>query len=123
MKTRRLTFWAMIGFVLLAFPACEKEEKTLDFYLVDVQEHSAWDYLAFGKDGSYMLIRQENGQPSEIYFVPLKNDEGYPISLNEEGFPELAVVRDHVFLFHQADNRHVDIAMVNPDGDILISRA
>lgn len=122
MKTRFVFMLAFAGLFLLAFSSCESEEEKQDFYLVDVQNETDWDYLAFSKDGSYLLIQGNNSMPEQIYFVPEKGDDGYPIFIDEEGFPSMAVIQDHIFLFSKVDDEHVDIAMVTPDGEILITR-
>jgi hypothetical protein len=122
MKIRFVSILAIAGLFMLSFLSCEKEDEKLDFYLVDVQADTDWDYLAFSKDGSYLLIQQENSIPTQMYFVPEKGNDGYPIFLDDEGFPSMAVIDGHIFLFSKADDTHVDIAMVTPGGEILITR-
>jgi hypothetical protein len=122
MKIRFVSIVAIAGLFMLSFLSCEKEDEKLDFYLVDVQADTDWDYLAFSKDGSYLLIQQENSIPTQMYFVPEKENDGYPIFLDDEGFPSMAVIDGHIFLFSKADDTHVDIAMVTPGGEILITR-
>lgn len=124
MKRFGLILLIISGFVLMNFVSCEEEEDYQDFYLVDIKtEVEDWDYLAFSKDGSSLMISDRgDGIPDQIYFTAEEDATGYSIFLDEDGYPEMAVYEDYIFLFSQVNNTTVDIAMISPDGEILITR-
>ncbi len=124
MKAKLTWFMVLLAFCMSFIPSCELFEKDKeDLYLIELgADVPDWDYLAAARDGSYMLIKESGGRPTMIYFVPEKGDDGYPIFFDNEGFPSMAYIQDHFFLFSRSGDHHVDIAMVTPDGEIVITR-
>lgn len=119
--------WVVLSaLMLINFMACDKnDEETEDFYLVDLEDEvDDWDLFAFSKDGSSLLIKEDvyGSQPEVVFFTPEKNAEGYPIFLDDNGFPEMVVIENYIFVFRQVDNLHVDIAMVTPEGEVVLTR-
>lgn len=111
----------MAGIALTVFTSCE-EEKNAN-YLVDLEGYpDEWNYVAYSDDGSQLWISHQDGVPDMIYYLENEDDDGYPLFLDERGYPEMVMVNDFIFRFQQIDTTHLDIAMITPDNEIIVSR-
>jgi hypothetical protein len=123
---KRNLFLIVSALIVFLFASCEKEDPEMqDFYLVSLRgEVNDWDLLAFDKDGGSLLIKTTLGgtRPTHVYYVPEKGRDGYPIYLNNEGFPEMVVVSDHIFVFSKVDDLKIDVSMVTPSGEVITTR-
>jgi len=93
-----------------------------DFYVLDVQNETNWDYWVIGKEGGSFLVQLQNSIPSIIYFKPLPDHEGYPIFLDDNGQLAKALIEDHIFLFGNFRKSLMDVAVVLPSGEIKVFR-
>jgi hypothetical protein len=114
-------------FVLLLIPLtisdCKKEEPKLDdFYVLNVQAETDWDYWVIGKDGGSFLVQMENSKLSTLFYKPLPNQDGYPIFLDENGLPSITVIQDHIFLFENIRKSLIDFSVILPSGEIKVYR-
>lgn len=119
----------VIIFLLILFPLtitdCEKKNekpKVKDYYIIDVQGETDWDYWVIGNEGGSFLLQLQNSLPSMIYFKPLQSQEGYPIYFDKNGQLSKAIIEDHVFLFGNFRKSLMDIAVVLPNGEIKLFR-
>jgi hypothetical protein len=101
----------------------EKEEPTLDdFYVLNVQAESDWDYWVIGKEGGNFLIQMQGSKLSTIYYKPLPDQDGYPIFMDDNGLPSKVVIQDHIFLFGNIRKSLTDISVILPNGEIVVYR-
>jgi hypothetical protein len=124
-----VTLFMIIGVVLGSFTqSCNLFEKDeiqpdpKDINIFDVSMETEWDYWIVGKSGDYFFVKKENSQIKEIFFKPEQNKKGYPIFLNENGFPEKVVIEDYIFLFGNYNGNKFDISIISQNGDIEIVR-
>ena len=102
--------------------SCNKEESQKieipDSVIVDVSLESEWDYWISEKEGSYMFVDIENNKPTKVYLQPSIDMNGYPIFFDQLGFPEKAIIQDHIFLFNNFSGYKMDITAIAPNGNI-----
>lgn len=113
--------------ILLSTSTCEKDKAdetgNEDFAVFDISEESEWDYwLIANKDKSYLLVDKESSSIGKVFFRPDPDHEGYSVFLDDGGLPERAIINDHIFLFGNFKGNTLDIAVIDPSGDIKIAR-
>jgi hypothetical protein len=111
--------------LIIAFSTCEnknEDELDKDLYLFDVGQETSWDYWVVDNSGNYLFINEDNNYPSEVFYKPSADHDGYPIFFDDNGIPIKAVIDDIIFLFANHHEEYVDVAIITPDGEITVVR-
>ena len=125
----RKIFFAVLSAVFsLAFVACNKDDNgkkinpdANEIYVLDISEESDWNYMIVGGDGSsiFYSVDDDSNIPTHMFCKPNKNsDEGYTILFQENGLPEILVIKDHMLYFGNFRENKYDVALINPDKSI-----
>jgi hypothetical protein len=124
---RKINLAIMVLFFFF-FSDCKKEEdinsalQLKNMYIVDISKDTDWTYWVVGKEGEYIFIKEQNARPKTIFYKPTKDGQGYPIYLDDYGFPEKVVIEGYIFVFGNFSGYYVDITVVNPKGQIEVLR-
>lgn len=113
--------------LLFSTSTCEKssepEIQYEDYAVFDISSESEWDYwLISNEDQSYLLVEEGSSLPTKVFFRPNPDYEGYPIFIDERGLPEKAIINDYIFLFDNFSGNTMDIAIIDPSGNIQVER-
>ena len=124
MKTKWTKAFLLFFFLIfsLTLSECKKEKEIADSYVFDISQETDWDYWMVAKDGSNLSIKVIDSKPSIVYFKPVKNDDGYPIFLDENGVPSRMEFEDHIILFGNFREKVMDMSIIKPDGSIKVFR-
>jgi hypothetical protein len=113
-------------FIVSFFIGCEDKKDATnelkDLCVFDVSDETEWDYWAVGKEGNYFFVKTQNSIPKTIFYKPDKNEDGYPIFLDDNGFPEKTIIEGYIFIFDNFNGDKMDIAVISPDGDMQVIR-
>ncbi|MCU0455087.1 MAG: hypothetical protein MUE74_02200 [Bacteroidales bacterium] len=114
------------GILLVSFfIGCEDKDpqkEVKDFCVFDVSNETEWDYWALGKDGGYFFVKTNNSLPKTIFYKPDKNQDGYPIYLDDNGYPEMVTIAGYIFIFDNFEGNKMDIAVISPQGGFNVMR-
>ncbi|MBC8320274.1 MAG: hypothetical protein H8E34_06110 [Bacteroidetes bacterium] len=120
-----------IAFVfVINFSSCSKDDNSTEqeepeqknLYVFNVSQESNWDYWIVGKNGDFLLVREQNNKPIILFYKPNQNYSGYTIYLDEFGLPKRVVIQNHIFLLGNYRDNLVDISVVLPNGEIKVVR-
>ncbi len=98
--------------------------KTSDFQMavLNVSQSTPWNFWAIAKDGSNFFIKFDNNIPVSAFFQPSIGQSGYVVYFDTRGLPSKMVIQNYVFLFANFRSTLVDIASIDPNGNINIYR-
>jgi len=104
-------------------PKPDGSENAYQGLAVTWTENSQFPFMAVHENGDaiFLMTEPDGNSPIGAAYV-FENGEGFLVWTNQEGYPVRAYVDEHVYLFSNYTNTTVDVAVVNPEGEITISR-
>lgn len=119
------TIWVFLVFTLI-FIECKKKSipqlaELPDLSVVNISQESDWDYWVVGKK-DYYYLKTENSLPKSVLFHSSEANKDYSIFFTDNGRIDKVAVDGYIFIFRNFNGYKVDIGIIDPNGNIQITR-
>jgi lipocalin-like protein len=116
----------LLVFSLFLVSSCNKSEdenipepqQLADISIIDIKNESDYDYWVYLKTGDNLILKEENGLPTEVFINKENSEKVNYINFDETGKPDELIIDSFKFIFSNYEGSSVDITIMYPNGVI-----